>query len=139
MPKQWELTVDGRPENLTAIAEFVTEVAQASGLNEKDTFKVKLAVDEACANVIEHGYGEGKKGKIALRCECADGDFVVIIRDSASPFNPDAVPLPDITCSLEKRKHGGLGLYFMRKLMDEVRFHFHPEGTELTMVKKGCR
>jgi serine/threonine-protein kinase RsbW len=139
MPKQWELTMDGRLENLSAIAKFVLEAAQASGLNEKAAFEVLIAVDEACANVIEHGYGEEDKGKIILCCECEEGDFVVTIRDSASPFNPETVPLPDITCSLENRKPGGLGLYFMRKLMDEVCFHFNSEGTKLTMTKKRCR
>jgi anti-sigma regulatory factor (Ser/Thr protein kinase) len=136
MPKQWELTVDGRLENLATIAEFVTKAAQTSGLNQKDIFEVQLAVDEACTNVIEHGYEEEKNGEIALCCESAEGDFVVTIRDNARPFKPDAVPSPDITCCLEERKHGGLGLYFMHKLMDEVRFHFGPEGTELTMVKR---
>ncbi len=136
MPKRWELTVDGRLENLATIAEFVTKAAQASGLNEKATFEVQMAVDEACVNVIEHGYGEEDKGEIALCCECAEGDFVVTIRDNAHPFEPDAVPPPDTTCCLDKRKKGGLGLYFMRQLMDEVCFHFTAEGSELTMVKR---
>jgi len=136
MPKQWELTVDGRLENLATITEFVTKAAQASGLNEKALFEVQLAVDEACTNAIEHGYGEEKNGEIALCCECAEGDFVVTIRDNARPFEPDAVPSPDITCSLDKRQDRGLGLYFMRQLMDEVCFHFTAEGNELTMVKR---
>lgn len=136
MPKQRDLTVDGRLENLATIAEFVTKVAQASGLNEKATFEVQLAVDEACTNIIEHGYGEEKNGEIALCCEFAEGDFVVTIRDNARLFEPDAVPSPDITCSLDKRKKGGLGLYFMRQLMDEVSFHFDAEGNKLTMVKR---
>jgi anti-sigma regulatory factor (Ser/Thr protein kinase) len=136
MPKQWELVVEGRMENLATIADFVTKAAQASGLNEKAIFEVQMAVDEACTNVIEHGYREEDKAKIALCCECADGDFVVTIRDNARPFEPDAVPPPDITCCLDKRQDRGLGLFFMRKLMDEVRFHFHTEGNELHMAKK---
>jgi serine/threonine-protein kinase RsbW len=136
MPKQWELTVDGRLENLSAIAYFIMKAAQASGLNEKATFEVQMAVDEACTNVIEHSYGEEDKGEIALRCERAEGDFVVTIRDHGKPFNPEAVPPPDLQCGLDKRRHGGLGLYFMRLLMDEVRFHFDTEGNELTMVKR---
>jgi len=141
MPQQWELMVDGRLESLATIANFVIKAAQASGLNEKATFEVQMAVDEACTNVIEHGYGEeeGDKGKIALCCECTEGDFVVTIRDNARPFEPEATPSPDITCCLDKRQDRGLGLFFMRKLMDEVRFHFDTYGNELTMVKKSCR
>ena len=139
MPKQWELTVDGRLKNLATIADFVVKAAQASGLNEKATFEVQLAVDEACTNVIEHSYRGEEKGEIALRCELADGDFVITIRDHGQPFNPEDVPLPDLKCSLAERCIGGLGLYFMRRLMDEVRFHFGAEGNELTMVKRRCR
>ncbi|MBC8248186.1 MAG: ATP-binding protein [Anaerolineales bacterium] len=138
MPKQWELTVDGRLENLATIADFVIKAAQASGLNDKATFEVQMAVDEACANVIKHGYGYGEedKAKVALCCECADGDFVVTIRDHGQPFDPDAVPPPDLKCCLVERCNGGLGLYFMRRLMDEVCFHFDAEGNKLTMIKR---
>ena len=136
MPKQWELMVDGSLENLATIADFVIKAAQASGLNEKATFEVQMAVDEACANVIEHGYGEEDKGEIALCCECAEGDFVVTIHDNARPFEPDAVPSPDITCSLDKRQDRGLGLFFMRRLVDEVCFYLNTEGNKLTMIKK---
>ena len=136
MPKRWELTVDGRLESLATIADFVIEAAQASGLNDKATCEVQMAVDEACTNVIQHGYGEEEKGEIALRCKFAEGDFVVTIRDHGQPFDPDAVPPPDLTASLAERQEGMLGLYFMRQLMDEVRFHFTAEGNELTMVKR---
>lgn len=136
MPKQWELIVDGRLKNLATIADFVIKAAQAAGLNEKATFEVQMAVDEACANVIEHGYGEEDKGEITLCCKCAKGDFVVTIRDNARPFEPDAVPSPDLKCSLAERCNGGLGLFFIRQLMDEVCFYFEAEGNELTMIKK---
>ncbi len=136
MSKQWELTVDGRLENLDAIADFVIKAAQASGLSEQATFEVQMAVDEACTNVIEHGYGETKKGEVALRCELAEGDFVVTIHDRGQPFDPEAIPLPDLECSLAERCEGGLGVYFIHQLMDEVRFHFDAEGNELTLVKK---
>ena len=137
MPKRWELTVDGRLESLATIADFVIKAAQASSLNDKATFEVQMAVDEACTNVIKHGYGEEEeKAKVALCCECAEGDFVVTIRDHGQPFDPDAVPPPDTTCCLDKRPDRGLGLFFMRQLMDEVSFHFDAEGNELTMVKR---
>jgi anti-sigma regulatory factor (Ser/Thr protein kinase) len=139
MPKRWELTVDGRFENLAIIADFVVKAAGASGLNEKATFEVQMAVDEACTNIIQHSYGGEGKGEIALHCELADGDFVVTIRDHGRPFDPEAVPPPDLTSSLAERREGLLGLYFMRQLMDEVRFRFDAEGNELTMVKRRCR
>jgi len=65
MPKQWELTVDSRLKNLATIADFVVEAAQAADLNEKATFEVQMAVDEACTNVIKHSYRGEENGKIA--------------------------------------------------------------------------
>lgn len=59
MPRRWELTVDGRFENLATIADFVIQAAQASGLDEKAVFEVQMAVDEACTNIIQHDYGGG--------------------------------------------------------------------------------
>ena len=141
MSQRWELSAHARLDNLATIANFVTKAAQISGLDEKAVFEVQMAVDEACANIIEHGYGEeeGYLAQIALCCERTEGDFVVTIRDSALPFEPHAVPPPNITGRLNRRQERGLGLFFMHKLMDEVRFHFDAEGTELRMVKKITR
>jgi len=136
MPKQWELTVDGRLENLATIADFVIKAAQAADLNEKATFQVQMAVDEACTNVIKHSYRGEENGKIALCCQRAEDDFVVTIRDHGQPFDPGAIPPPDITRGLAERCDEGLGLYFMHRLMDEVCFHFDTEGNELTMIKR---
>ena len=136
MPKRWELTIDGRLENLATIADFVIKAAQTLGLSDRATFYVQMAVDEACTNIIQHSYeGEGK-GEIAILCELVDDDFVVTIRDHGRPFDPGAVPLPNLSASLAERQNEKLGLYFMRQLMDEVRFHFDVEGNELTMTKK---
>ena len=123
MPKQWELVVDGRHENLATIAEFVFRAAQAAGLDEEATFEVQMAVDEACTNIIEHSYREAPNGTITLCCELSEGNFAITIRDHGRPFDPEAIPAPDLECSLYERRHGGLGLYFMRELMDEVDFH----------------
>jgi anti-sigma regulatory factor (Ser/Thr protein kinase) len=136
MPKRWELTVDGRFENLASIADFVIEAARASGLSERAIFDVQMAVDEACTNVIQHSYGGEGKGEIALRCALVNSDFVVTIRDHGRPFDPECVPAPDLTCGLAERREGMLGLYIMRQLMDEVCFRFDAEGNELTMVKR---
>jgi anti-sigma regulatory factor (Ser/Thr protein kinase) len=60
----------------------------------------------------------------------------VALRDYGHPFDPSRVPEPDINAGLEERKAGGLGLYLIRKLMDEVHFEFTPDsGNVLTMVK----
>jgi serine/threonine-protein kinase RsbW len=139
MGQPWCLTVPGQFEQLAQIAEFVTRAAREAGLTEDDVFHVEMAVDEACSNIIEHAYAD-RIGDIDLACtSSAPGAFEITIRDSGRPFNPDAVaaPGPGASADLEDLNEGGLGLYFMRKLMDEVRFEMVAgQGNTLTMTKR---
>lgn len=134
--KTYTLTVDGQPENLSDIGDWIMETALACGLSEDDAFKVQLAVDEACTNVIEHAYG-GQGGPIELGCCAVDAGLQVQIRDRGRPFDPHAVGQPDLDAPLKDRPIGGLGLHFMRQLMDRVEFAFgEAEGNVLTMIKR---
>lgn len=135
-----ELTVKSDLANLEQVADFVTGAALLLGLDEEQAFQVQMATDEACANIIEHAYGCGVEGEIHIRCQLEGDCFAVTIRDRGASFDPDSIPEPDLTCPLEDRPIGGLGLYFMRKLMDCVHFRCLPgEGNELRMYKRRSR
>ena len=136
--KERRLRVPGRFENLAQIADFVAAVVRDGGWDDDQVFHVQMAVDEACSNVIEHAYGADVAGDIELICCTEDnGDLVVQIRDEGRPFDPSSVPEPTIGPDLDNLQAGGLGLYFMRKLMDQVTFHFdRKRGNVLTMVKR---
>jgi len=122
---------------LAAVGEFVTHAAEAAGLNARAVYAVQLAVDEACANIIEHAYGGEGRGDIECTCIVNKNGLTVILRDYGRPFDPTSVPEPDLCASLEDRKVRGLGLYFIRQLMDQVRFEFTADsGNVLTMVKR---
>jgi serine/threonine-protein kinase RsbW len=135
------LTVPGRFESLAQIAEFVGETVRAADWNDDEVYHVQMAVDEACSNVMEHAYSPGWPGDIDLTCCIQDeGDLIISIRDSGQPFDPSAVPDPPIGADLESLPEGGLGLYFIRRLMDQVTFQFDQEnGNVLTMVKRRHR
>ncbi len=130
-------TFPGRFESLVRISDFVARVAQAAGLDTRAVYDVQMAVDEACANIIEHAYGGEDRGDIECTC-CADKEgLTVTLRDHGHPFDPASVPEPNLHASLEERKEGGLGLYFIRRLMDEAHFEFTPDsGNILTMIKR---
>ncbi len=133
------LTVPGRFEYLAQIAEFVTDAAREAGLSDDDVFHVEMAVDEACSNVIEHAYAEFV-GDIELTCAVPEpGRLDIVIHDHGQAFDPDSIPEPNVNdgANLDAMQEGGLGLYFMRKLMDEVRFQFAPDhGNTLYMSKR---
>ena len=132
---RFELEVDSRLENLSVISDFIGKAMRQAGAKEEDIAEVQLAVDEACANIIMHAYS-GREGIIKLGLELAGDDLIVDIGDRGKPFDPTSVPPPDLEADLNERRIGGLGMYFMKKVMDEVSYSFDPEkGNRLTMRK----
>jgi serine/threonine-protein kinase RsbW len=127
----------GRYDSLNRILEFVAAAAEQAGLDRRAVQAVQLAVDEACSNIIEHAYGGESRGDIECTC-CVDEDALVTrLADQGAPFDPDAVPAPDLEAPLEDRTEGGLGVFIMRQLMDEIHYDFTPQsGNVLTLVKR---
>jgi len=134
------LTVKGVYSNLSKIGDFVERFAVQIGLDLRSIYAVQMAVDEACSNIIEHGYGGEGKGEIYLQCQQLEDGIKVIIQDRAKPFDPEAVPMPNVEAPLEERSEGGLGLFLMHRLMDEVRFEFgggnKRDTNTLVMIKR---
>ena len=131
------LTFPGRLDSLTAINGFVSRAAEAAGLDAQAVYAVQIAIDEACSNIIAHAYGGEGRGDIECTCRIGDDGLTVILRDYGRPFDPSSVPKPDLHASLADRDAGGLGLYLLRQMMDEVQFEFTPDaGNSLTMVKR---
>jgi serine phosphatase RsbU (regulator of sigma subunit)/anti-sigma regulatory factor (Ser/Thr protein kinase)/putative methionine-R-sulfoxide reductase with GAF domain len=126
-----------RFEQLDVIRDFASQAARDAGMEEGDVYAVELAIDEACSNIIEHAY-EGIEGG-EIECTCSQDAHVlkIILRDHGRPFDPSVVPDPDLGAKLEDRQVGGLGIFLMKQLMDEV--HFEPlgeSGNLLTLVKR---
>jgi serine/threonine-protein kinase RsbW len=127
----------GRYESLASISELILQAAQQAGLDNQATYAVQIAVDEACANIIEHAYGGEGIGDITCTVDPDPGGLTVVLKDTGRPFNPKLIKNPNTHLSLSKRKEGGLGLFFIRRYMDEVHFEFSPEGGNcLTMIKR---
>ena len=130
-------TFPGQYTSLAGISEFVAKAAQEAGLDSKGVYAVKLAVDEACTNIIEHAYGGEGEGKIECSCVIGDDVLTIKLRDWGGAFNPGCVPEPDFNVPLKDLATRGAGLFFMRKLMDEVRYKFNAKkGNLLVLVKK---
>lgn len=137
MAERFALAVDSRLERLGEIGDFVEKAARAFGLDDKQTYDVQMAIDEACSNVIQHAYGGKPDGVIEIVIVKRGKDFVVTIRDRGKPFDPKIVARPKTHVPLSQRAVGGLGLFFMYNLMDRVEFDFSSkQGNLLTMVKK---
>jgi serine/threonine-protein kinase RsbW len=124
-------------KNLEKICDYITHFANEAGLNETEVYAAQLAVDEAVTNIVEHGYGIECPSRIDVTCEILGDGLKIVIYDDADPFDPTTVPEPEVNISLEEIKPRGLGIFFMRKMMDEVKYEASPEmGNTLTMIKR---
>lgn len=131
-----ELSLWADYSDLKRIRRFVEEVGESIGIPERELYELELAVDEACTNVIEHGY-RGVGGKIEIEIQSLNGGVQVVVRDWGEPFDPDSIPVPDVSAPLEERPVGGVGLFLMRSVMSQVQFAFDPQGgNTLTMTKQ---
>jgi anti-sigma regulatory factor (Ser/Thr protein kinase) len=126
-----------RFEFLDEIREFVGDIARIGGFGDKDVYNIQLATDEAASNIIEHAYEGVSDGVLDLSCGIEGEAIRIVLIDYGEPFDPSAIPMPDLKADLSDRKIGGLGIFLMRKLMDEV--HYEPRDDKsnvLTMIKR---
>lgn len=122
--------------NLASIADYVLKFAREFGFNPKALYAVELALDEACSNVIDHGYeGEGK-GSIDIELSTEDSKFIIKIEDTGKTFDSNCIPSPDLTSPIDLRCERGLGVFTMRKLMDRVDFSRSKGKNCLLLVKR---
>ena len=123
--------------SLEKIRDYFSQAASEAGLVEDAVFEVQLAVDEAASNIIGHAYEGECESEIECTYEILKDGLCLNLHDHGRPFDPDKVGLPDIISDPARRKQGGLGLYFMRQMMDEVNFSFSGDGgNDLTMIKR---
>ncbi|NOZ61239.1 MAG: ATP-binding protein [Calditrichaeota bacterium] len=132
----YRLKIPGETENLELIRSFVSHIAQMGGFDEDDIYKIELAVDEACANVIKHAYKGRKKENIDLVIEIDFNKLTIIITDQGVGFDVDKILNRDMKEYLAQMKVGGLGIHLIKSLMDDVEFKSQPgEKTEVRMTK----
>lgn len=133
-----EFMILNRTEDLSSMREFVERTLTKARLNETDRQHIVLAVDEAVSNIIRHAYEDFARGTRTVQVQVhADPEKVeVVLTDSGRGFDPGSVPSPCIEDHIRLGRRFGLGLFLMRRVMDEVKYIFR-SGAEntLTMVK----
>lgn len=125
-----------RFEFLDEVRNHVAREARAAGFGEKAVYAIQLAADEAASNIIEHAYAGRADAQFELSCDFQKDRLIITFYDQGKPFDVSKVKKPDLKADLSERKIGGLGIFLMRKLMDEV--HYKTAGSEnvLTLIKR---
>lgn len=128
--------VPARMESIRVVVAKVRQKAEQVQFDEQAIYQCRLALDEACTNIIEHSYADKPDGEIEVVIRTHDGELSIQLTDFGEPYNPAIVPTPQIGERIENARPGGLGLYMMRTVMDEVSYTPGPRGNSLVMVKR---
>lgn len=128
-----EVRLPARLENLGNILQSVLSAAGREGLDGTSMNHIELCAEEAIVNICNYAYPEGN-GEVEVRCKDDDDLFVIEIVDSGIPFDVTGLAQPDTTAPLSERQIGGLGIFFMKKMMDDVRYRRENDRNILSLV-----
>ncbi|PIE28971.1 hypothetical protein CSA57_10950 [candidate division KSB3 bacterium] len=131
------LKTPGEMHYLHKIRNFITGVAEESGISKLDLDKIELAADEACTNIIEHGYRADDPDKnLTIRMDFDSERIILTISDQGKYFDPRTKKQIDLKELIAMKRDGGLGISLIQQTMDEIDYRATPEGqNELILTK----
>lgn len=131
-----ELTIAATVENIETVTDFVNEQLEILGCPMKAQIQIDVAIDELFGNIAHYAYNPDV-GSATVQVEVQEEPLAVIITfiDGGVPYDPLATADPDITLSAEERQIGGLGIYMVKKSMDEITYEY-VDGKNILSIKK---
>ena len=122
---------------LADVRALVADAARAAGFSDRDAFRLALAVDEACTNIIVHGYDEDDSATFDLDVAMDNEGLTVTLRDVGRPFSGEIPTSIDVAALMQQRKKGGLGLFLIGQVIDHVAYSTDKAGTnQLRLLKR---
>lgn len=115
---------------------MVSELERSRDLPSEVIFDINVVLDEVLSNILKYGYADDAMHEIHVRLSANDASVEIGIEDDGAAFDPLASPEPDLSLPLSQRPVGGLGLHFVRKLMDDVRYTRENDHNYLFLKKK---
>ena len=134
-----ELTIEATVENITAVTEFVNEQLEAYDCPPKAKMQIDIAIDELFGNIAQYAY-DPDTGPATVRVEVEEAPLAVIITfiDHGKPYDPLSGKDPDVTLPVEERDLGGLGVFLVKKTMDEISYEYR-NGQNILRIRKTMR
>jgi len=120
---------------LDTLCQHLERFGQSLGLSKKCIFEANLALDELFTNIISYGFKDNKEHTIEITISHKNNKLIFNIEDDGLPFNPTEVDIPDLECTIEECKIGGLGIHLAKNLMDEVCYQRCKKKNILTLKK----
>ena len=123
-------------ESLQDFRAFIKEHCTGlPGIDDEILYDIQLAVDEACTNIISHGYADMDPGSVILDLEMDPDKLTVTLTDFGHSFEPSSAPAPDINAPIEERELGGFGLFFIQQSVDDMDYQVTEEGNKMILTK----
>lgn len=135
MEEMMSITLTNDIQEVAQLAAFVEEACEKAGMDASTTMQMNLAMEEAVVNVMNYAYPTGTKGDIDIEATINEKGLTFVIADSGTPFDPTAEKEADTSLSAEERPIGGLGIFLVKQLMDEVSYERKDGKNRLTLVK----
>ena len=131
-----ELTIAAKIENIETVTNFVNEQLEALDCPMKAQMQIDIAIDELFGNIAHYAYNP-EIGQATVRVEVVEDPLSVVITfiDNGVPYDPLAKADPNTTLSAEEREIGGLGIYMVKKSMDDITYEYK-DGQNLLTLKK---
>ena len=134
--KEYSFELKSNLSELDNLCRHLETFGQKTGLSKKFVFEVNLVLDELFTNIISYGFDDGCEHVIKVTITPENGGLCLYIEDDGKPFNPVEFEVPDVSCSIEECKIGGLGIHIIRKLMDDICYE-RCEDKNILKLKKG--
>ena len=131
-----ELTVAADESQLSRVRDFIVDACEEAAFSERETSNTKLAVDEACTNIMKHAYDNAGEGEITVSVSIKPGDIKISLADKGKKFDYASVQDPNLDEYVETGRKGGLGIYLINRLMDGVEYRASDAGNELILAKR---
>lgn len=121
---------------ISKLNQFIEEIGDEFSLAPDLVFNLTLVMEEAVVNVINYAYPKEEHEKIYVSARLHGGSIIMVIADNGKEFDPTLAPEADITLSAEERPIGGLGIFLIRNIMNEVKYERIEGKNILTLEKK---
>ena len=131
-----KLVLKNEISEISKLAVFIEELGEELNLTPDLVFNLNLVLEEAVSNVILYAYPKGEQQEISLSANVSDNNLVFVLTDSGKEFDPTQAPDADITLSAEERQIGGLGIFLIRQIMNQIEYQRIDGKNVLTLGKQ---
>lgn len=135
MAEEQVLRIPAEIDRMNEVLDFAGSLVDAHGATPQTRTQVRMAMEELYVNIAHYAYPTGK-GWAEIRGSVEDGVATFTLVDAGAPFDPLAKPDPDVTLSGEEREIGGLGIYMVKSMMDEVEYEYRDGCNRMTLRKR---